>query len=1203
MVPEFINRYKSIVGRYRVGDIEFSGGTYQVQIFGDDGEFWPFLQFDDSIELKDWFCSCEESCPHLAAAYCAVYGDHDTPLHKRFSGSFWDVLCRQYAYMYGYDIDLLHEVSEGQYALKAPRGGHNFLINSDGKGTRRKLADIVNERVSENEGNSLKFSNLSPREITLWREGRPSRELHYELSWWSDFAKWMMVMQHSGVDYSLKFSDNIDRIEVLFPGVSVVFEVVDEDLKALIPVLSSVNSPLMVSESTIEAISYDKKRACFLVEASEGLDGVYDENIRGVRRIGNWMYIPNKGFFSLQCHGLLKEQENCDVARILDEYYSVVADNIVGDVVNGEAVSFLYNIFFDEGRNLHICPYVFVAGDLTAPYSRNFGSWVYLEGRGFYNVDGSQQFFEDTVIDRVDVSSFVCGNRTWLNGCDGYHIHLSSIEDVLSYAVRDCNLHFFSKIEDEENDDESMDFGEWVYVLGKGFYSKVFSGRYLLIRSGLVVGRKDVSDFVDNNSEECRDVAGFFARECPIVKAGLRIELDDAGERIIVTPEYELLKGLSVEDIEIFDDVVFAEGYGFYKMPTGVRLPENFRGRREFIGEAIFLFVEYHLPGLRQYVVDIDPRLEKPIDMALEVVDATYGEEGEWNLQLRYSTDKGTVDTADVMTAIREGRHYIFSNAGLIQLSDSKLHWLRSVPVDDSSGKCFKMSTMEFLKVSAFEAPRQEGHQGLMAGLEPFLSEDEPDISGLGSTLRGYQSDGVKWLWLLYRYNLSGLLCDDMGLGKTHQAMALIASVNNDTNGKGAFLIICPTSVIYHWEDKLHRFLPGMKVYTYHGSKRNLGESCSVYDILLTSYGIYRCDKDLINNRSFDVAIFDEIQVAKNYQSKIHDALRGVRAKMRLGLTGTPIENKLRELKSLFDIVLESYMPGEKKYREMFINPIEKFHDHDKKALLRRIIAPFMLRRTKEAVLPDLPEKTEEIAYCEMLPEQHDMYHSIIEGSRETVIKDLEDDTKPIPYLHIFTLLSQLKQLCDHPAVLLKAPHRYRSYQSGKWELFIEILNEARESRQKVVVFSQFLTMLDIIEEYLQEHDIHYASIRGSTKDRAEQLFRFQDDCECEVFVGSLQAVGLGVDLTAASVVIHYDRWWSAAKENQATDRVHRIGQSRGVQVFKMVTKDTFEERIHELIAGKGKLMEDIVDSGDQVALRRFNREDILSLLHVVSDD
>lgn len=248
-------------------------------------------------------------------------------------------------------------------------------------------------------------------------------------------------------------------------------------------------------------------------------------------------------------------------------------------------------------------------------------------------------------------------------------------------------------------------------------------------------------------------------------------------------------------------------------------------------------------------------------------------------------------------------------------------------------------------------------------------------------------------------------------------------------------------------------------------------------------------------------------------------------------------------------------------------------------------------------MLTDLPEKIEEISYCPLLPQQQQLYRETLEQSRSAILQEMGEEGSRVPYLHVFALLARLKQICDHPAVYYQNSENYEQYQSGKWERFVELIEEVLGSSQKMVVFSQYLSQLDIIEDYLKEKGIGFAGIRGATVRRGEEVKRFQNDPNCQVFVASLQAAGLGIDLTAASVVIHYDRWWNAARENQATDRVHRIGQLRGVQVFKFVTRGTFEEKIHRMIERKGRLMEDVVGVDDQEIIKSLSRDQILELL------
>jgi SNF2 family DNA or RNA helicase len=257
-------------------------------------------------------------------------------------------------------------------------------------------------------------------------------------------------------------------------------------------------------------------------------------------------------------------------------------------------------------------------------------------------------------------------------------------------------------------------------------------------------------------------------------------------------------------------------------------------------------------------------------------------------------------------------------------------------------------------------------------------------------------------------------------------------------------------------------------------------------------------------------------------------------------------------------------------------------------------VKPFILRRKKSEVLTDLPEKIEEISYCDLSKEQEKLYAEVVALMRDTVYQELKNDRKPVPYIHVFATLSNLKQICDHPALYLGEPKKFQEHTSGKWDLFVELLNEALGSGQKVVVFSQYLDMLSMIEAHLKKKGIGYASIKGSTRDRSEQLRKFREDPKCSIFVASLLAAGVGIDLTVASIVIHYDRWWNPAKESQATDRVHRIGQNRGVQVFKLVTKNTIEEHIHQLIEKKKGLLESIIGADDQITY--LNREELLEV-------
>ncbi len=577
--------------------------------------------------------------------------------------------------------------------------------------------------------------------------------------------------------------------------------------------------------------------------------------------------------------------------------------------------------------------------------------------------------------------------------------------------------------------------------------------------------------------------------------------------------------------------------------------------------------------------------------------------------------------------AVQQSRRYLFSPAGLLLLKHPRFNWFKNIPKKRwlAAGKQLKLTTMDWVRLTALEDLRpplgttKEENQtrSVIQKLTTFQVDQPIDLNGFKSDLRSYQEVGVRWLWFLYTHGLSGLLCDEMGLGKTHQAMGLIAAVHNQITsaaepplqekgtkkGQGKILVVCPTSVIYHWEDLLKNFLPQVRVLVFYGISRNLLPFEEEADLLLTSYGTLRSEKQALSHIDFEIAIFDELQIAKNAQSQTHKALKKIKASMRLGLSGTPIENRLLELKALFDVVVPGYMPQEAHFKELFVNPIEKNQDAEKKLLLSKLIKPFILRRKKSEVLLELPDKIEEIAYCDLSDEQRELYKKTFRLHKEALVHDLENKSKPVPYLHVFSLLSALKQICDHPCLITKQYADYQKHKSGKWDLFVELLQEVRDSGQKLVIFSQYLDMLDMMEAHLKENKIGYAGIRGSTRNRKEQLDMFKEDPTCEVFLASLQAVGVGVDLVSASVVIHYDRWWNPARENQATDRVHRIGQNRGVQVFKLVTKGTIEEHIHRLIEKKLTLMEGVIGFDEQDHIKGLDREELLQLLWLINKD
>jgi superfamily II DNA or RNA helicase len=472
----------------------------------------------------------------------------------------------------------------------------------------------------------------------------------------------------------------------------------------------------------------------------------------------------------------------------------------------------------------------------------------------------------------------------------------------------------------------------------------------------------------------------------------------------------------------------------------------------------------------------------------------------------------------------------------------------------------------------------------------PPVTEDPP---GLKSRLRPYQREGVGWLWNRYLAGVGALLADDMGLGKTHQVMGLLC-FSRARAPKENVLVVCPRGVLEHWHDLLSTYAPEIPVVIFHGPTRSLDDLGEQGTLVLTTYDLLLRTTEELAKRSWDVAVFDEAQRIKNPRTKAARAARKVPAAFRVALTGTPLENRLLELWSVVDLILPGFLGSEREFRSIYRNPT-----HHQLHRLRQRLSVLTLRRVKEQVLSDLPEKVEDIRFCTMLPDQEELYRSIHEQQASVIAEALRDSSAEIPYMHIFALLTKLKQVCDHPA-LVKG-ESIPAADSAKLEVFEQILDEALAGEHQVVVFSQYVKMIDLLSRYLSRRDIEHLTLVGSTRDRSRIVRRFNSEQHERVLLASLLAGGIGIDLTGASVVIHYDRWWNPARENQATDRVHRIGQRRFVQVFKLITRDTIEERIDALIRSKLELIEEVVTPTEEV-VGTLSRNELAALLDLDLD-
>ena len=466
------------------------------------------------------------------------------------------------------------------------------------------------------------------------------------------------------------------------------------------------------------------------------------------------------------------------------------------------------------------------------------------------------------------------------------------------------------------------------------------------------------------------------------------------------------------------------------------------------------------------------------------------------------------------------------------------------------------------------------------------------------AVLRPYQVTGYKWLRSLAEHDLGGILADDMGLGKTLQSIVYIASIilerKKEDESKPHFLIVCPTSLTYNWLDELENFAPFIKAIVVAGTpieRKEIIEQYKDIDVLITSYPLIRRDVSTYETIDFHTVFIDEAQFIKNDSSLNAKSVKRLQAKHKYALTGTPIENSLSELWSIFDFIMPGFLGSHFKFVEQYEKPIL---NEDKEALedLHLHISPFILRRMKKDVLTELPDKYESKMLTELSEDQKKLYMSYLDNIRNEIHTELSEGGLDKSRMKILAALTRLRQICCHPSTFLD------NYQggSGKLDLLMELVSEAIAGDHRILIFSQFTSMLRIIEEDLKEMNIEYFYLEGSTptQERNESVKRFNNG-EGKVFLISLKAGGTGLNLVGADTVIHYDPWWNPAVEDQATDRVYRIGQQNKVHVLKLITKGTIEEKIFKLQRKKKDLSDSIISS-KEVFINKLSREELEEL-------
>ena len=496
------------------------------------------------------------------------------------------------------------------------------------------------------------------------------------------------------------------------------------------------------------------------------------------------------------------------------------------------------------------------------------------------------------------------------------------------------------------------------------------------------------------------------------------------------------------------------------------------------------------------------------------------------------------------------------------------------------------------------EILKNSEYKKIVNGLNKEQLEEEIEIpSNLNNILRYYQKTGYRWLKTLDKYHFGGILADDMGLGKTIQMLSVIVDYIKQENRK-ASLVVCPSSLTLNWQNEAKKFTNELKTVVIRGTlqeRKKLIEKIENYDLVITSYDLLKRDIELYRekNYTFKYIIADEAQYLKNSNTKNAKAIKEIKAETRYALTGTPIENSLAELWSIFDFIMPGYLFTYRKFKNMYETPIVKDENEATMKKLKMLIEPFVLRRNKKEVLTELPEKTVTVLSNEMNDEQQNLYLTYLVRAKQEISEKIEINGFENSQMQILAALTRLRQICCHPSLFIN------DYNEGssKLDQCIEIIEEAINGGHKILLFSGYTSMFEIIEKELKRRNIKYFKLTGATKvdDRITMVDEFNENSDIKLFLISLKAGGTGLNLTGADMVIHYDPWWNISTENQATDRAYRIGQKNNVQVYKLITKNSIEEKIYELQEKKAKLADNMLDT-KTTFINKFSREEIMKL-------
>jgi superfamily II DNA or RNA helicase len=648
---------------------------------------------------------------------------------------------------------------------------------------------------------------------------------------------------------------------------------------------------------------------------------------------------------------------------------------------------------------------------------------------------------------------------------------------------------------------------------------------------------------------------------------------------------------------------------------------------------VIGFFAREYQRLLKEWEVTLEERLDRSTRTQLERITpefrVTPSGQQWFDLEVSYSTGSGERFSAGDI-------HQLLRGNGTRRLKNGKIAILDSGAIDEvqealrdcaptqgASGESvrYRVSSAQggflesTLNEQGFQVVAPPAWREMIAGTSGTVNLKCPHLGPLEDVLRPYQKTGVAWMRFLRAHQFGGVLADEMGLGKTLQVLAHLAQVRREAEADGPSLsrrapslVICPTSLVFNWVAEARRFTPELRVVAISGAKRkSLFERIPECDLVVTSYALVRRDQAEYEALEFDTLILDEAQHIKNRQTQNAQAVKSIRARYRMVLTGTPLENSVLDLWSIYDFLMPGYLGAAKDFRERYEVPIARERDLASMARLSRRIRPFLFRRLKRDVAKELPAKLEQLSYCDLNEEQAAVYQQLLAATRKQVMEAVGDQGLARSRMLVLTALLRLRQVCCDLRLLgreepvddseLGNPESKKAVEpSGKLQMFRELLDEIVDGGHRVLVFSQFTSMLALLREELDAANTPSCYLDGSTKNRGEVVDRFQKDSSIPVFLISLKAGGVGLNLTGADSVIHFDPWWNPAVEDQATDRAHRIGQTRVVTSYKLITRGTVEEKIVQLQAKKRELVAATL-TGEEAFTNQLEWSEIQELL------